>query len=161
MDPTTKNTFFVILMKKKFLCIQGNTCFQYKKSSSYDRQPVMKTKVPWLFLVLPCSEVKNLVCWRSTKLGQLSHWPSIWWSKCYFDKLKIKQWVAGSDLEHSKLFIFVFIVIINEKINWKDFCKKLQKIYLEHQTLGRWDNRPIYPATQRIILMIVGFQLLS
>ena len=51
-----------ILNEEKFLCIQGNTCFQYKKSSSYDRQPVMKTKVPWLFLVLPCSEVKNLVC---------------------------------------------------------------------------------------------------
>ena len=29
---------------------------------------------------------------------------------------------------------------------------------LEHQTLGQFDNRPITPATQRIILKIVGFQ---
>ena len=40
-------------------------------------------------------------------LGWLSHRPSVWWSKYYFDRLKIKQWVASLDLGHSKLFIFV------------------------------------------------------
>ena len=40
-------------------------------------------------------------------LGRSSHLPSIWWSKYYVDRLKIEQWVAGLDLGHSKLFIFV------------------------------------------------------
>ena len=30
-------------------------------------------------------------------LGRSSHQPSVWWSKYYFDRLKIKQWVAGLD----------------------------------------------------------------
>ena len=30
-------------------------------------------------------------------------------SKYYFDKLKIKHWVAGLDLGHSRLFILVFV----------------------------------------------------
>ena len=30
---------------------------------------------------------------------------------------------------------------------------------MEHQTIGQWDARPIDPATQRIILKIVGFQV--
>ena len=30
-------------------------------------------------------------------------------SEYYFDRLKIKQWVAGLDLGHSKLFIFIFV----------------------------------------------------
>ena len=42
--------------------------------------------------------------WYAGSLGQLSYRPSIWWSKYYFDRLKMKQWVAGLDLEHSKLF---------------------------------------------------------
>ena len=30
---------------------------------------------------------------------------------------------------------------------------------MEHQTLGQWDDHPIDPANQRIILKIVGFQV--
>ena len=63
------------------------------------------------------------------------------WSKFCFDRLKIKQWVAGLYLGHSKLFIFI----------WK-------KLSLEHQMLDQWDDHPIDPVTQRIILKIVGFQ---
>ena len=49
------------------------------------------------------------VLWLAKSLGRSSHQPSIWWSKYYFDRLKIKQWVAGLDLEHSKLFISIFV----------------------------------------------------
>ena len=38
-----------------------------------------------------------------TLIDQVSDGPSMY----YFDRLKIKQWVAGLDLGHSKLFIFV------------------------------------------------------
>ena len=48
-------------------------------------------------------------------LGRSSHWPSIWWSKYYFDRLKIKQWVAGLDLEHSKVFISIHLKLKKDK----------------------------------------------
>ena len=54
-------------------------------------------------------------------LGWSSHQPSVWWSKYYFDRLKIKQWVFGLDLEHSKLLVSFFV---------KEFCKKLWKIII-------------------------------
>ena len=84
--------------------------------------------------------------WQSSiqyagSLGWSSHGPSIWWSKTYFDRLKIKQWVAGLDLEHSELF-FIFV-----KDFWKEFGKKLwKKMILGHQMLCWWDERPIDPA---------------
>ena len=37
-------------------------------------------------------------------IDQASNGPSMY----YFDRLKIKQWFAGLDLGHSKLFIFTF-----------------------------------------------------
>ena len=40
----------------------------------------------------------------------------------------------------------------------KNFARNCEKKYLEHQTLGPWDNHPINPATQGMLLKIVGFQ---
>ena len=51
----------------------------------------------------------NIIRWVAGSLGLSSHWPSVWWSKYYFDRLKVKQWVAGLDLGHSKLFIISFV----------------------------------------------------
>ena len=60
------------------------------------------------------------------------------------------------------LYFYFCKFIENKKINLNDFCKEfckklLKKKYLEHQTLGRRVVLPIDPATQRIILNIVGF----
>ena len=61
-------------------------------------------------------------------LGWSSHWASVWWSKYYFDGLKMKPWVAGLDLGHSKLFIFIFVKLQKYiETNWKDFCKEFCK----------------------------------
>ena len=40
------------------------------------------------------------------------------WSKYYFDILKIKQWIAGLDLGHSKIVICIFV---------KNFSRSYQK----------------------------------
>jgi hypothetical protein len=46
---------------------------------------------------------------------------------------------------------------IIERIFAKNFARNHEKKkYLEHQTLGRWDDRPSNPANQRIILKIDG-----
>ena len=42
-----------------------------------------------------------LCCWVDCLIDQASDGPSI----TYFDRLKIKQWDAGLNLGHSKLFI--------------------------------------------------------
>ena len=71
-----------------------------------------------------------------------------------FFYLKIKQWVAGSDLRNSKLFIFVLVKLYkNTKINWKDFCKEIcKKLWKNNNTwnirrlVGKNDDRPIAPA---------------
>ena len=63
----------------------------------------------WLFLstYYPQSKgffTRNPTIFNIIRAGSLdwsSHWPSVWWSKYYFDRLKIKKWVAGLDLEHS------------------------------------------------------------
>ena len=43
-------------------------------------------------------EMRQSSIWYPGSLGQSSHWPSVWWSKYYFDRLKILQWIAGLDL---------------------------------------------------------------
>ena len=68
--------------------------------------------------------------------------------------LKMKQWVCWFGL----YFYFVKVIQKNERIFAKEFCKKLwEKWYLEHPKLGWWDDLPINPATQCIILKIIGF----
>ena len=64
-------------------------------------------------------------------LGWSSHGLD-WWSKYYFHRLKIRQWVAGLDLGNSTLFICIFVKLyknkkINQKIFCKEFCMKLWK----------------------------------
>ena len=66
-------------------------------------------------------------------------------SKCYFVRLKIKQWIAGLDLGHSKLFIFIFV---------KEWIKRIFAKNIRHLV-----NETIVPLTQRIILKIVWFQI--
>ena len=46
-------------------------------------------------------------------------------SKYYFDRLKIKQWVAGLDLEHSKLIIFFSVRKVIKKNKLKGFLKRI------------------------------------
>ena len=45
-------------------------------------------------------EYNTLDCWVDRLIDQAFDGPS---------RLKIKQWVAGLELEHSKLFIFIFV----------------------------------------------------
>ena len=83
-------------------------------------------------------------------LGRSSHRPSVWWSKYYFDRLKIKQWVPGLDLGHSKLFIFYFCKVIKK---WKDFAKNFARNY-EKIIICTWNirclvNETIVLSTQR------------
>ena len=71
-------------------------------------------------------------------LGRLSHWPSIWWSKYYFDRLKIKQQVTGLDLEPSKPFFYIFVKICIKKLE-KKFCSKFQNKFLKSSFLPKYD----------------------
>ena len=75
------------------------------------------------------------------------------WSKYYFDRLKIRQWVAGLDLGHSTLFIFIFVKL---KKKWKDFCKEFCKKLWKKGTwnIRRLVDETIHPATHRIILFL-------
>ena len=66
------------------------------------------------------------------------------------------------------LFVFYYFFFYKfTKIEIKSLkCPKSIRNYeinkcLEHQTLGKWVVCPIDPATQRIILKIVGFQVLT
>ena len=68
-----------------------------------------KIQTAWLCPKIGRYCTKELSVLKSDNLGRLSHWPSIWWSKYYFDRLKIKKWVAGLNLERSKLFIVIFL----------------------------------------------------
>jgi hypothetical protein len=103
-----------------------------------------------------CLKIWQSSIWYAGSLGRLSHGPSIWWSKYYFDRLNIKQRVTGLHWEHSNFFISIFIKLWeNWKYFRKEFCKKLWKKII----LGTSDdNRPMVLATHRIILKIVGFQ---
>ena len=55
---------------------------------------------------------------------------------CWVDRLINQQWVAGSDLGHSKLFVFIFVKLWK---NWKDFCKEFcKKLWQKNNT---WNIR--------------------
>ena len=54
-------------------------------------------------------EIRQSSIRHTRSLGRSSHRPRVWWSKYNFDRLKVKQWVAGLDLVHSKLFISIFV----------------------------------------------------
>ena len=63
------------------------------------------------------------------------------------------------DLGHSKLFIFIFVILYKkirkwiERISEKRFAKNLEKkYYLERQTLGQQFNCPIVQVTKPNIL---------
>ena len=56
-----------------------------------------------------------------------SHWPSVWWSKYYFNRLKIKQLVAGLDLGTQNYFCKVIKKLKNQL---KGFLQRiLQKLW--------------------------------
>ena len=90
-----------------------------KRQSSYNNSPILKSD--------------SLQC---NMLGRWSHQPSVWWSKYYFDRLKIKHWVAGLDLGHSKLFIFVKLYIKKEKEIERIFAKNFARNYEKKIILG-------------------------
>ena len=67
--------------------------------------------------------IYNLIRWFAGPMGQMNRQPSVWCSKNFF-------FIVSYRLRHSKLFIFVFIILLkNIKINWNDFCKELCKIF--------------------------------
>ena len=78
-----------------------------------------------------------------------------------FDRLEIKQWVAGWDSGHSK----ILKLYKKTKKNWKDFLQIIPQDIMKKVTLGTSDiwsmsqNRPINPAIHCMILKIVGFLL--
>ena len=85
-------------------------------------------------------------------MGQTTRRPSIWHSKYFHNFLYI-------DLGHSKLFIFIFIILLRK---WKGFCKEFckilwKKLYLEHHTLGQRVICPIGPVNQHINCILMGF----
>ena len=83
-------------------------------------------------------------------------------SKYYFHRLKIRQWLGLRALKTLYFYFFVKLYKIKKLIE-RIFARNYEKIkkYLKQQTLGRWDNCSINPATQRIILKIVGFKELT
>ena len=81
----------------------------------------------------------------------LGHWvilPRVWWSKYYFDRCKIKQWVAGLDLGHSKLFTFAKIL--------QEIIKRIMLGTSAAWSMSWLNHRPSNPATQRIVLNTCG-----
>ena len=87
-------------------------------------------------------------------LGRLvdSHPPSVWWSKYNFDRLKIKLWVAGLDLRHSRVFIFILVNLQKTKNKLKGFCKEFcKKLWIKNNTwnIRHLFNETIIPATQQ------------
>ena len=92
-----------------------------------------------------------MICWVDCLIDQTFDDPSI----TYFDRLKIKQWVAGLDLGHSKLFIFYFCKFIK-----KNLQRILQEIVKKHNTLNIrcLVDQSFVPATNHIILKIDGFK---
>jgi hypothetical protein len=68
--------------------------------------------------------------------------------------LKIKQWVAGFDLDHRILyFYFCKVAEKNERISAMNFARNYEKKV--HGTLEAWSMRR---SSQHITLKIVGFQ---
>ena len=62
--------------------------------------------------------------------------------------LFIFSWTNFEFLAYCAMATFIYSVLY--------MCNE-DTLHLKHQTLCQWDNYPINPATQRIILKIVGF----
>ena len=62
---------------------------------------------PWVTVVWSTLEIRQSSIWYAGSLGRSSHPPSIWWSKYYFDWLKIIT--LGCWLGLRALFIFIFV----------------------------------------------------
>jgi hypothetical protein len=76
--------------------------------------------------------------------------------------LKIKQRVAGLDLEHSKLFIFSYLCKVIKKIERrfsKNFARSYEKKWKLEQLAWSIRRSSMDPMTQCIILNIVGLYL--
>ena len=96
---------------------------------------------------------------QNSTLGRSSHQPSVWWSKYYFYRLKIKQRVAGLDLNSLFLFLKSYEKIkkIIERIFAKNFARNYEKN--NNWNITRLVDEMIVQSTQRIILKIVGFEI--
>ena len=49
--------------------------------------------------------IYNIICWFAGLMGQMTRRPCVWHSKYYFFI------ISYIDLEHSKLFIFIFVIL--------------------------------------------------
>jgi hypothetical protein len=69
----------------------------------------------YLVLLTRNPTIYNIICWFAGPMGQTTPRPSVWRSKYFFFRISYR---------HSKLFIFIFVILKkNKKINWKGFCK--------------------------------------
>ena len=102
---------------------------------------------PLLKLRVVCSLLRFL---------SLSHFPKIchstnyyvellgWWDyrivDIEFDVSSISCFILFIELGHSKLFIFIFVILWkkNKKINWQDFCKEFAR---NHEKNDTWNIR--------------------
>ena len=106
-----------------------------------------------------CLEIRQSSIWYAGSLGRSSHWPIVWWSKYYFGRLKIKQWVCWLGLRALKTLYFYFCKVIKkfEKNKLKRFLQRILQEIMKEIILGTSDAWSINPATQRIILKNVRF----
>ena len=83
----------------------------------------------------------NVIRWVDRLIDQASDGTT----KYYFDRLKIKQWVAGLDLGYSKLFIIFFCKVTKNEL--EEFLQNNLQEIMKKTLLGT--------ATQSILLKIV------
>ena len=95
----------------------------------------------------------NIICWVAESMGRLPHWLNIGCSKHYF----FNNFLKNSLSNYFQFILFYFVY------NWTKICSKmseypkskptthcfifnLSELYLDHQTLGWWDDRPSNPV---------------
>ena len=117
----------------------------------------MRNFKPWTKeLDFKCSRAEHrnltiyiIIRWLSGSLGQITCWPSVWCSKYYFFFI-----ISCKILCKNRFYLFFWF--FNNKMF--EFPNKLWK---EKRMLGWWVVCPIDPASQYIIMKIVGFQSLK
>ena len=88
------------------------------------------------------------ICLRTVGLlGWWSHQIRVWWSKYYFDRLKIIQWVAGLDTQN---FLFLFFKVMKKfKNKLKGFLQRILKEIMKKITLGTSDTWSMRRSSRR------------
>ena len=101
--------------------------------------------------------IYNIIQWFTGSLGQMTHRPSVWCSKYYFFSQFLAKFFAKIVSIYFSIFFYKFT-----KIKIKSFeCPKSIRNYEKNNAwnIRRLVDESFVPATQRIILKIVGFLL--